>query len=46
MDKSKNIAPEQEEKDAYEDYEPDGRDMSEMQADLAAENNEREDEPF
>ena len=32
--------------DAYEDYEPDGRDMSEMQADLAAENNEREDEPF
>tara|TARA_A100001037_G_C14651759_1_gene414831 strand:+ start:45 stop:563 length:519 start_codon:yes stop_codon:yes gene_type:complete len=31
--------------DAYEDYEPDGRDMSEMQADLTAENDD-DDEAF
>tara|TARA_B100001093_G_scaffold210794_1_gene202355 strand:+ start:176 stop:1279 length:1104 start_codon:yes stop_codon:yes gene_type:complete len=32
--------------DPYEDYEPDGRDMAEIEQELAAEKNDKEDEPF
>ena len=35
MDKSKNIAPIQEEKDAYEDYEPDWKDLQAHEEALA-----------
>ena len=35
MDKSKNIAPEQGEKDTYEDYEPDWKDLQAHEEALA-----------